>query len=310
MVATKNVAWQAGNWWINSHSVGIENEGFALDPSYFTRQLYHSLARLTRYTAPSATASRSTASTSSATTRCRGRPRRSRPGCTGIPGRTSTGRASWRSSARRSTAPKGDKTARIVTIDPKLQDEPAGRHRVRLARARIRCRRSPTNFLYLHTAPSESAPLVADPFLAGMGATCAQDWGDKAVTGQSFAVAERAGDWLAIWYGGRRRGSTTRRARTRSPAAARSSPRRPASRRSRSTGAHIRRACRRRRSATRSRPARRTSRSDLVGADYYSASTYNAPETYSRDRSDEQFYEISFNHRIAFVKATDVDTVS
>ena len=36
MVATKNVAWHAGNWWINSHSVGIENEGFALDASYFT----------------------------------------------------------------------------------------------------------------------------------------------------------------------------------------------------------------------------------------------------------------------------------
>src|SRR5204862_6300495 len=44
--------------------------------------------------------------------------------------------------------------------------------------------------------------------------------------------------------------------------------------------------------------------SDLVGADYYSASTYNAPQTYSLVRSDEQFYEISFNHRIAFVRAT------
>ena len=49
---------------------------------------------------------------------------------------------------------------------------------------------------------------------------------------------------------------------------------------------------------------------DLVNADYYSASTYNAPQTYSLVRSDEQFYEISFNHRIAFVRATDVDTVS
>ena len=47
-----------------------------------------------------------------------------------------------------------------------------------------------------------------------------------------------------------------------------------------------------------------------VGADYYSASTFNAPETYSVVTSNEQFYEISFNHRIAFVRATDVDTVS
>src|ERR1044071_8194737 len=51
MVPTHDVAWQAGNWWINTHSVGIENEGFVLDPSYFTPRLYHSLARLVRYTA-------------------------------------------------------------------------------------------------------------------------------------------------------------------------------------------------------------------------------------------------------------------
>src|SRR3954451_14781480 len=51
MVPTRNVAWQAGNWWVNTHSVGIENEGFSLDTSYFTDELYHSLARLTRYTA-------------------------------------------------------------------------------------------------------------------------------------------------------------------------------------------------------------------------------------------------------------------
>jgi hypothetical protein len=47
-----------------------------------------------------------------------------------------------------------------------------------------------------------------------------------------------------------------------------------------------------------------------VNADYYSASTFNAPPTYPVVKSDEQFYEISFNHRIAFVRATDVDTVS
>ena len=30
MVPTRNVAWHAGNWWINTHAVGIKNEGFAL----------------------------------------------------------------------------------------------------------------------------------------------------------------------------------------------------------------------------------------------------------------------------------------
>src|ERR1700759_474790 len=52
MVPTKDVAWHAGNWYVNTHAVGIENEGFALDGAkWFTPKLYHSLARLTRYQA-------------------------------------------------------------------------------------------------------------------------------------------------------------------------------------------------------------------------------------------------------------------
>ena len=52
MVPTKDVAWHAGNWYVNTHSVGVENEGFALDGAkWFTPKLYSSLARLTRYQA-------------------------------------------------------------------------------------------------------------------------------------------------------------------------------------------------------------------------------------------------------------------
>ena len=31
MVPTRDVAWHAGNWYVNTHSVGIENEGFAIE---------------------------------------------------------------------------------------------------------------------------------------------------------------------------------------------------------------------------------------------------------------------------------------
>jgi hypothetical protein len=48
---------------------------------------------------------------------------------------------------------------------------------------------------------------------------------------------------------------------------------------------------------------------DLVTADYYSASTYNDPSSYQLYTSPEQFYEIFFNHRIAYVRADDVDVV-
>jgi N-acetyl-anhydromuramyl-L-alanine amidase AmpD len=71
--------------------------------------------------------------------------------------------------------------------------------------------RQPVSFVWLHSAPSFGSPLLSDPYLhgdpyvgtpAGPGTIQAQDWGDKAVTGQQFAVAGRAGDWTAIWYAG------------------------------------------------------------------------------------------------------------
>ena len=44
MVPTQDVAWHAGNWWVNSHAVGIENEGFANQGfAWYTDELYRSL---------------------------------------------------------------------------------------------------------------------------------------------------------------------------------------------------------------------------------------------------------------------------
>jgi len=309
MVPTKNVAWQAGNWWINTHSVGIENEGFALDASYFTNQLYHSLARLTRYTAERY-----------------GIPidREHIIGHDQVPGPTAAFQAGmhwdpgtffdWSHFLALLGAPinssGSDRTGRVVTIDPNFQTnqppvsacDSSGQHALPS---------QPTNFVYLHTAPSNAAPLVDDPLLPGPATTCAQDWGDKAVTGQSFAVADRQGDWIAIWYGGQKAwfedpagastaipgGGTlvTPKAGLGSiPVYGRSYP---SSVSTATLGYTI--------------PAGQTYVArDLVGADYYSASTFNAPATYSVVTSNEKFYEISFNHRLAFVKATDVDTVS
>lgn len=48
---------------------------------------------------------------------------------------------------------------------------------------------------------------------------------------------------------------------------------------------------------------------DLVGADYYDATTFDALDTYRVFTGSTRFYEISFNHRIAFLKADDVDVV-
>jgi hypothetical protein len=58
---------------------------------------------------------------------------------------------------------------------------------------------------YLRTAPAEDAPLVTDPAVhpdGAPGTTGIDDWSDKAVAGRSYAVAGRSGAWTAIWYGG------------------------------------------------------------------------------------------------------------
>ena len=309
MVPTRNVAWHAGNWWINTHAVGIENEGFALEGNeWLTDALYRSLARLTRYTADRY-----------------GIPldREHIIGHDQVPGPTEAFQAGmhwdpgpffdWAHFMTLVGAPingaHGDKTGRIVRIDPDFEkNRPAvsacdsfGSHPLPA---------QPANFVYLHAAPSQDSPLVDDPLLPGAGTTCAEDWGDKAVSGQTFAVADREGDWLAIWYGGVKAwledpqgkntvaGSgtlvTPKAGLATIPVYGRAYPSTVSTA---TLGYTI--------------PAGQTYVArDLVGADYYSASTFNAPETYSVVTGPEQFYEISFNHRIAFVNATDADVVS
>ncbi|MBF9067994.1 N-acetylmuramoyl-L-alanine amidase [Streptacidiphilus fuscans] len=58
------------------------------------------------------------------------------------------------------------------------------------------CPSHPANFVYLRQAPSADAPLV------GQGTTAASDGTDKAAYGQTFVVADVSGDWVALWYDG------------------------------------------------------------------------------------------------------------
>ncbi len=46
-VKAKDVAWHAGNWYINAKSIGIEHEGFLVAPdAWYTEAMYRSSARL------------------------------------------------------------------------------------------------------------------------------------------------------------------------------------------------------------------------------------------------------------------------
>ncbi|EYT78913.1 amidase [Streptomyces sp. Tu 6176] len=46
-VREADIAWHAGNWDYNTHSIGIEHEGWVDQPAYFTDALYEQSARLT-----------------------------------------------------------------------------------------------------------------------------------------------------------------------------------------------------------------------------------------------------------------------
>ena len=51
LVHLSDIAWHAGNWKVNSHSVGIEHEGYTYGPEGFTDAQYQSSARLAAWIA-------------------------------------------------------------------------------------------------------------------------------------------------------------------------------------------------------------------------------------------------------------------
>ncbi|MDA8354483.1 MAG: N-acetylmuramoyl-L-alanine amidase [Firmicutes bacterium] len=49
MVQDSDIAWHAGNWDYNVHSIGIEHEGYVEEPGWYTDSMYRSSAALTRW---------------------------------------------------------------------------------------------------------------------------------------------------------------------------------------------------------------------------------------------------------------------
>jgi hypothetical protein len=316
MVPTEDVSWHAGNWWVNMHAVGIENEGVAVDGAqWYTAPLYRSLAKLTLYQSQRF-----------------GIPldRAHIIGHDQVPGSTAASQAGmhwdpgpffdWSRLMDLVGAPiheQGNpRTDPIVTIDPSWRtNQPVV---TGCGDGTATCPKQPASFVYLHTGPSGTSPRLSDPYLTaaaiepdGVGTTLAWDWGDKASTGEEYAVAGRRGKWLAIWFGGEKAwlyDPKGRHATTVPGAGTLVTPKSgvqsipvygrayPSSISTDTLGYTI--------------PAGQTYvAKDLVTADYYSASTFDAPQTYQLFTSPEQFYEIFFNHRLAYVRADDVSVV-
>ncbi|MFJ8357162.1 N-acetylmuramoyl-L-alanine amidase [Streptomyces sp. NPDC093984] len=203
-VRAKDVAWHAGNWYINASSVGIEHEGFLASPdAWYTEAMYRSSARLVRYLA--------------------GRygiplDRQHILGHDNVPGPTSSyipGMHTdpgpywdWRHyfellgrPLHATAGPMGG----LVTI---LPDYAANQPRYTgCTTAGEPCAAHGSSEVRLYSAPDESAPLIKDIGLHPKGGDSTidvNDVGSRASTGQRYAVADRDGDWTAIWYLGQK----------------------------------------------------------------------------------------------------------
>ncbi|GAA3197629.1 MULTISPECIES: N-acetylmuramoyl-L-alanine amidase [Streptomyces] len=216
MVADKDVAFGDGNYDSNLHAVQIEHEGFsAHGADWYTPVVYEKTAELVKWLAAKY-----------------GIPldRRHIIGHDNVPGPSDDTLAGmhwdpgngwdWTRFMRLLGAPF-DEGARgvgpvgsAVTITPGFDgnrqtytacpaDDPSGEV--------TGCgpRSGPSSALFVRSAPAEDAPLLLDPVVHTgeddeAGTDGIADWSTTVQAGQQFVVADRRGDWTAIWFGGRK----------------------------------------------------------------------------------------------------------
>jgi hypothetical protein len=202
-VKAKDVAWHAGNWYVNMHSIGIEHEGIAAQgATWYTESMYRNSAKLVRYLAAKHDIPLDRAHII---------------GHDQIPGTLPTtvrgmhwdpgpywdwehyfdllGAPIW----GKSVFPV--KEGSIVTIKPGFDDNI--QVLTNCTGAGTTCTPQGTNFVYLRQAPDDAAPLVKDIGLRPDGSastTQVSDIGARAAAGSKYVVAQRQGDWVAVWY--------------------------------------------------------------------------------------------------------------
>lgn len=203
-VRTKDVAWHAGNWYVNAKSIGLEHEGFLTSPdAWYTEAMYRASARLVKYLAEKYdipldrqhilghdTVPGTTAGTI--------------PGMHTDPGPYWDWRHYFELLGRPFEA-TADESGGMVTIRP---DYTANRPAYTGCAARgLPCAPHGSSAVRLYSRPDTSSPLIKDIGLRPDGSASTTDVNDiasRVQTGQQYAVAERRGDWTAIWYLGQK----------------------------------------------------------------------------------------------------------
>ncbi|MEW2313834.1 N-acetylmuramoyl-L-alanine amidase [Streptomyces bauhiniae] len=200
-VKAKDVAWHAGNWDVNARSVGIEHEGFLTDPdAWYTEAMYRSSARLVKYLS-----------------RAYGVPldRQHILGHENVPGPTTSTIPGmhtdpgpywdWRHYFQLLGHPfkrTGTSRSGLVTI---LPDYAANRPVYTGCTTKGEpCPAHGSGEVRLHSDHDVNAPLIKDVGLGTEPTDGVNDLSSRVSTGQQYAVADRWGDWTAIWYLGQK----------------------------------------------------------------------------------------------------------
>ncbi|MFB9908462.1 N-acetylmuramoyl-L-alanine amidase [Allokutzneria oryzae] len=204
-VKAKDVAWHAGNWYVNTHSIGLEHEGFAAKGTWYTEAMYRTSARLVRYLALK-----------------HGVPldRAHILGHDNVPGVAPAkvrgmhwdpgpywDWAHYFDLLKTPFTSRGGKHSGIVTIKPDYATNHPPMYGCDDKKPADPCPTRGTNTVFLHTEPRADAPLVKDIGLRPDGSDSTRqvsDIGGRVDTGQQFAVAGRSGDWTAVWYLGQK----------------------------------------------------------------------------------------------------------
>lgn len=199
MVRPEDVAWQAGNWYFNMHSIGLEHEGFAASGAdWYSEQMYRSSAKLVKYLAEKYDIPLD---------------RQHILGHDEVPGLSPyrQARMHWDPGAYWDwshffnllgapiTPSNGDPDSSIVTIAPNYNtNQPTFTYEGELQALES------SSLIHLYTEPSFDAPLVKDQHISNGGTNRINDWGNKAAIGQSYYKVDQEGDWTAIYYGGQK----------------------------------------------------------------------------------------------------------
>ncbi|MEV5548450.1 N-acetylmuramoyl-L-alanine amidase [Streptomyces sp. NPDC052309] len=315
-VKGKDVAWHAGNWYVNAGSIGLEHEGFLAEPdAWYTEAMYRSSARLVKYLAKKYDVPLDRQ-------HILGHDNVPGPTAGTVPGmHTDPGPYwDWRHYFQllgRPFEPSAGKNAALVTIRP---DYAANRPEYTGCEAKgVPCAAHGSSEVRLYSDHDVNAPLIKDVGLGTTPTTGVNDLSSRVSTGQQYAVADRWGDWTAIWYLGQKAWFHNPE---KNPAAVPASGRLVTPREGLDSVPVYGRAYPEKEAYPAGVPAQAVSPlpyrlpkgqryvvGDTVPGEYYYAVTFDE-SSHRVVVGQDRYYEIQYGHRVAYVRAADVTLVS